>query len=405
GPRLGAEPGDLLFFVVVRLRDCGVRLVAASRAHALVLVVEAWGRAQRLLEPAGAVERRRPPQTIDVADLVGDRDPALLADLLLDEFHGEQRGEVLRPDRLLGPGMDDGRRRRLEVGLNVVPLRRNVLLVENVRGAVLVGRLACHAGLLRSGAGSNPPVRCGEKCANDTRARPALSTRADPIGPHGRIRSALTGGFDRPSRADSIGPHGRIRSALTGGFDPPTRPDATLAARRPGMSRTLRLPRANGTVAPYTLSGRAAVSAPAGPIRGRVAFAAVHVVADPLADVNPTLEVALDWEATLAYRRYLWSLGLAVAEAMDTSQRGMGLPWSAAKELIKRSVAEAKGVDGAVLASGAGTDHLEPGPRVTLADVEAAYEEQCGWIEGCGGRIILMASRALAACAKGPDDY
>ncbi|PYN51657.1 MAG: dihydrodipicolinate synthase family protein [Candidatus Rokuibacteriota bacterium] len=171
------------------------------------------------------------------------------------------------------------------------------------------------------------------------------------------------------------------------------------------MSRTLRLPRANGTVAPYTLSGRAAVSAPAGPIRGRVAFAAVHVVADPLADVNPTLEVALDWEATLAYRRYLWSLGLAVAEAMDTSQRGMGLPWSAAKELIKRSVAEAKGADGAVLASGAGTDHLEPGPRVTLADVEAAYEEQCAWIEGCGGRIILMASRALAACAKGPDDY
>ncbi|PYN00115.1 MAG: dihydrodipicolinate synthase family protein [Candidatus Rokuibacteriota bacterium] len=171
------------------------------------------------------------------------------------------------------------------------------------------------------------------------------------------------------------------------------------------MSRTLRLPRANGTVAPYTLSGRAAVSAPAGPIRGRVAFAAVHVVADPLADVNPTLGVALDWEATLAYRRYLWSLGLAVAEAMDTSQRGMGLPWSAAKELIKRSVAEAKGADGAVLASGAGTDHLEPGPRVTLADVEAAYEEQCAWIEGCGGRIILMASRALAACAKGPDDY
>jgi hypothetical protein len=81
------------------------------------------------------------------------------------------------------------------------------------------------------------------------------------------------------------------------------------------------------------------------------------------------------------------------------------LPWSAAKELIKRSVAEAKGVAGAVLASGAGTDHLEPGPRVTPADVEAAYEEQCGWIEGCGGRIILMASRALAACAKGPDDY
>src|SRR5207237_4528514 len=76
-----------------------------------------------------------------------------------------------------------------------------------------------------------------------------------------------------------------------------------------------------------------------------------------------------------------------------------------AKELIQRSVAEAKGVGGAMLASGAGTDHLEPGPRVTLADVEAAYEEQCAWIEGCGGRLILMASRALAACAKSPDDY
>jgi len=171
------------------------------------------------------------------------------------------------------------------------------------------------------------------------------------------------------------------------------------------MSRTLRLPRADGTVTPYTLSGNAPVSAPAGPIRSRVAFAAVHVVADPLAAINPTLDVALDWDATLAYRRYLWSLGLAVAEAMDTSQRGMGFDWSAAKELIRRSVAEAKSVTGAVLASGAGTDHLEPGPRVTLADVEAAYEEQCAWIEGCGGRIILMASRALAACAKGPDDY
>ncbi len=171
------------------------------------------------------------------------------------------------------------------------------------------------------------------------------------------------------------------------------------------MNRTLRLPRADGTVTPYTLTGSRAVTAPSGPIRSRVAFAAVHVVADPLAAINPTLEVALDWEATLAYRRYLWSLGLAVAEAMDTSQRGMGFPWSSAKELIKRSVAEARTVPGAVIASGAGTDDLQSGPRVTLADVEAAYEESCGFIESVGGRIILMASRALAACAKGPDDY
>jgi hypothetical protein len=171
------------------------------------------------------------------------------------------------------------------------------------------------------------------------------------------------------------------------------------------MPPTLTLPRPDGTLAPYTLSGRAPVASPPGPIRGRIGMAAVHVVADPLAAVNPTLEVALDWDATLRFRRHVWSLGLAVAEAMDTAQRGMGLPWDSAKELIKRSVAEARTIPGAVLASGAGTDHLEPGPRVTLADVEAAYEEQCAWIEGCGGRVILMASRALAACAKSPDDY
>ncbi|MBI4594123.1 MAG: dihydrodipicolinate synthase family protein [Candidatus Rokubacteria bacterium] len=171
------------------------------------------------------------------------------------------------------------------------------------------------------------------------------------------------------------------------------------------MSQTLRLPRADGTLTPYTPGRHEPFPAAAGPIRSRIAFAAVHVVADPLANINPTLETRLDWEATLAYRRYLWSLGLAVAEAMDTSQRGMGFDWAAAKELIRRSVAEARTTPGAVLASGAGTDHLDPSPRVTLADVEAAYEEQCAWIESSGGRIILMASRALAACGKSPDDY
>ena len=171
------------------------------------------------------------------------------------------------------------------------------------------------------------------------------------------------------------------------------------------MSRTLRLPRVDGSLAPYTPGRHKPVPAAAGPIRSRIAFAAVHVVADPLANINPTLETRLDWDATLAYRRYLWSLGLAVAEAMDTSQRGMGFDWATAKELIRRSVAEARTVPGAVLASGAGTDHLEPSFRVTLAEVEAAYEEQCAWIESSGGRIILMASRALAACAKSPDDY
>src|SRR5437016_9796512 len=171
------------------------------------------------------------------------------------------------------------------------------------------------------------------------------------------------------------------------------------------MPPTLRLPRADGTLASYTLSGRAAITPPTGPITSRIGMAAVHVVADPVAAINPTLDVALDWDATLCYRHYVWSLGLAVAEAMDTSQRGMGFDWPTAKELIRRAVAEARSLPGAVIASGAGTDHLEPGPRVALADVEAAYEEQCAFIESVGGRIILMASRAPAACAKSPDDY
>jgi len=171
------------------------------------------------------------------------------------------------------------------------------------------------------------------------------------------------------------------------------------------MPASLMLPRADGALVRYTLSDQTPVAGAPGPITSRVGMAAVHVVADPLAAINPTLDVALDWDATLAFRRHVWSLGLAVAEAMDTSQRGMGFPWSSAKELIKRSVAEARTVAGAVVASGAGTDDLQPGPRVTIADVEAAYEESCGFIESVGGRIILMASRALAACAKGADDY
>ena len=169
--------------------------------------------------------------------------------------------------------------------------------------------------------------------------------------------------------------------------------------------KPITLPRADGTLEPYVPTRVAECPPATGPIRSRIGYAAVHVVADSLADNSPTLDVAIDWESTLAYRRYLWSLGLAVAEAMDTAQRGMGLAWDSAKELIRRSVVEARAISGAILASGAGTDHLEPGPGVTLAEVEAAYEEQCAFIESVGGRIILMASRALAACGRGPEDY
>jgi len=137
----------------------------------------------------------------------------------------------------------------------------------------------------------------------------------------------------------------------------------------------------------------------------RVAFAAAHVVADPLALGNPWLDAAVDWDATAAYRRYLWSLGLGVAEAMDTAQRGMGLDWNRSLELIRRSIEASRDIDGAALFSGAGTDQLAPSAGVTLDEVVAAYEEQCEAIERLGGHIVLMASRALAACARSPDDY
>ena len=138
----------------------------------------------------------------------------------------------------------------------------------------------------------------------------------------------------------------------------------------------------------------------------RIAYSAAHVVSDPLKSNHPWVETALDWDATIAYRRYLWSLGMGVAEAMDTAQRGMGLDWPTSLELIKRSVEAAADFDGeALIAAGAGTDHIVPDPTHTLDDVITAYEEQCAAVEAAGGRIILMASRALAACAKSPDDY
>ena len=132
----------------------------------------------------------------------------------------------------------------------------------------------------------------------------------------------------------------------------------------------------------------------------RKALAAAHVVADPLSTREPWLEPAIDWDATLAYRRHLWSWGFGVAEAMDTAQRGMGLDWNTSLELIRRSVAEG----GGFIASGAGTDHLPPGEH-SIEKIIAAYEEQCAAIEKLGGRTILMASRALAASAGSPDDY
>lgn len=168
---------------------------------------------------------------------------------------------------------------------------------------------------------------------------------------------------------------------------------------------TLLLPEENGALAPYDLaSPRTFTQSPGTPLP-RIAYSAAHVVADPRADIDPWLEPAIDWEATIAYRRYLWDLGLGVAEAMDTAQRGMGLDWQGAQELIRHSLNAAKDMPGAQIASGCGTDHILPGPEVTKEDIIRAYEEQMAFIENLGGRLIIMASRALAAAATSPDDY
>lgn len=137
----------------------------------------------------------------------------------------------------------------------------------------------------------------------------------------------------------------------------------------------------------------------------RIAYSAAHVVANPLADIDPTSGAALDWDRTLAYRRHLWSLGLGVAEAMDTAQRGMGLEWNLSRELIQRSLEASRDVPGALIACGVGTDHLDPTAVHTLDDVVRAYETQAEFVEAHGGRIILMASRALARVARDANDY
>ncbi|WP_017569038.1 dihydrodipicolinate synthase family protein [Nocardiopsis halotolerans] len=166
---------------------------------------------------------------------------------------------------------------------------------------------------------------------------------------------------------------------------------------------TLLLPTADGGIAPHTLSGTPVDTSPLAPARSRTAYAAAHVVADPLAPNAPGAPARLDWEATLAFRHHLWDQGLGVADAMDTAQRGMGLDWAATAELIRRSGAEAA-ARGAALACGVGTDQLDPS-HATLESVITAYGEQLDVVQGAGATPILMASRALAAIASGPDDY
>jgi hypothetical protein len=165
----------------------------------------------------------------------------------------------------------------------------------------------------------------------------------------------------------------------------------------------VRLPALDGTVEAFRFREPTQWSRPTGPVRSRVAFAAAHVVADPLQDNSPGVPARVDWDSTLAFRRHLWSYGLGLAEAMDTAQRGMGLDWAATQELIRRSAAEARAVGGRI-AAGAGTDHL-PADVLSLDDVAAGYEEQLAVVEQAGAQVILMASRQLARLARTPEDY
>lgn len=171
------------------------------------------------------------------------------------------------------------------------------------------------------------------------------------------------------------------------------------------MSQKIQLPNADGRLETYTLQGTAPSKPKEGVKFNRIAYSAAHVVANPLAPHDPWLDCAVDWDATIAYRQHLWSLGMGVAEAMDTAQRGMGLDWPTSLTLIQRSLDAAKDVPGAFLASGCGTDHLNLDSVTAVDEVIAGYEFQMAAIEKLGGKLIVMASRALARVAKSPADY
>src|SRR6188474_1435397 len=178
----------------------------------------------------------------------------------------------------------------------------------------------------------------------------------------------------------------------------------------PMSSLSLKLPTANRSIETYRLAASRTFPAKLEGTLNRVAFSAAHVVADPLADNDPWLTSAIDWDRTIAFREHVWDLGLGVAEAMDTAQRGMGLDWPTSLELIQRAVKAGKAWEAregrpTLIFSGCGTDHLDLDKVRSIDDVIRAYEEQMAAIEKAGGRLIVMASCALARVAKSPADY
>jgi len=149
----------------------------------------------------------------------------------------------------------------------------------------------------------------------------------------------------------------------------------------PMSSLSLKLPMADRSIETYRLAASRMFPAKLEGTLNRVAFSAAHVVADPFADNDPWLTSAIDWDRTIAFREHIWDLGLGVAEAMDTAQRGMGLDWPTSLELIQRSVKAAKAKGNALVFSGAGTDHLAVEDAKSIDDVIHAYEEQIAAVE------------------------
>jgi hypothetical protein len=156
------------------------------------------------------------------------------------------------------------------------------------------------------------------------------------------------------------------------------------------------LPTAGGELVPFEFTGRF-ITPTARQARTRTAYAAAHVVADPLVG-------GIDWDVTLAYREHLWSLGLGVGEAMDTAQRGMGLSPADGERLTRETAAMAARDGGRLLAVGVATDGLPDGPT-TLDEVIETYRSQLALLDGTTATPVLMASRQLCATAHGADDY
>jgi len=167
------------------------------------------------------------------------------------------------------------------------------------------------------------------------------------------------------------------------------------------------LPTPNGKLEDYQLVGNPLqIIKPAKPFT-RTAFAAAHVITDTIAERDPWQgRPAVDWDATIGFRRFLWDQGLGLAEAMDTAQRGMGVDWLTAKELIERTMRDAKSHPMKPrVACGAGTDQLPMDITHSEDDIINAYLEQMEAIEAAGGQVIIMASRSVAKLGGDAQSY